>query len=347
MKTYIAYSLNRFSSMGAFNTTAVLIIVIMSCASCFKEESPIPTTAAHTMTTVQIPLTSQYDKHIYFDLFTNQIVAGVANTSWDLAFDAGKDEYHIWLNSSKMMQVYNTRSSDFSGITDESGAKWTWDYPEGTPAHNAIGEWGVYNNGNVTSFRHVYLIDRGESNDKMKFGLRKVVFEGLQNNIYRIRFAKLSGEDMHVVEIPKDPRFNRVYFSFDQGGKIIQVEPPKESWDLVFTRYTHIFFEHDTMPYLVTGTLLNPAGVLAARDSSVHFYDITINDVNKYQLSSQANIIGYNWKSFDINDTRYSIVPNIFYIVKDLEGNYYKLRFIDFFNETGERGYPTFEYQML
>jgi hypothetical protein len=314
---------------------------------CFKEENPISRPPQGETEVVQIEMTSQYNKQVFYDLFTNQIISSNDNAIWDFAFDADDNGYHIWLNSSKLMQAYNTGSSDFEGVNSEAGAEWTWDYPEGTMDKNAIGEWGTFNNGNVNSFRKVYIIDRGVNANNVKFGKRKVMFESLNNGTYRIRFAKLSGEDLHIVEIPKDNRYNRVYLSLDNGGQIVQVEPQKETWDLEFTRYTHIFFEFDTLPYLVTGALSNPAGVKVAEDSSLNFNAIDASSLSGYTFSINADAIGYDWKSFDIDDTKYSIIPNKFYIVKDLEGNYYKLRFIDFFSNSGERGYPKFEYQRL
>jgi hypothetical protein len=349
MKETLIALWNQFPEVRKHNLFFILWTLVAGTllSSCFKEEVPIHRPLRGNLQVVQIPLTSKYNKQFFFDLFTGQIVNSNDNTIWDLAFDADDNGYHIWLNSSKLMQAYNTRSSEFSAITDDTGAEWTWDYPEGKPEYNAIGEWGRFDNGNVVSFRHVYIIDRGVTADNVKLGKRKVIFESLDKGTYRVRFAKLSGEDMHVIEVPKDKRFNRIYLSFDNGGQIVQVEPPKDSWDLLFTRYTHIFFEHDTLPYLVTGVLLNPAGVSAAKDSSTLFDNITINDLHMFTFQTEANTIGYNWKSFDIDDTKYSIIPNIFYIVKDIEGNYYKLRFIDFFSDSGERGFPKFEYQQL
>jgi len=314
---------------------------------CFKEEDPIPQPQQGETEVVQIPMTSKYDKQFFYDLATNQIISSNDNAIWDLAFDADEDGFNVWLNGSKLMQAYNTGITDFESVTTESGVEWQWDYPEGKAYDNAIGEWGAFFNNNATSFGHVYLIDRGVNANNVKLGKRKVVFESMTNGTYRVRFAKLSGEDAHVIDIPKDNRYNRMYLSFDDGGKIVQVEPQKDTWDLLFTRYTHIFFEFDTLPYLVTGALLNPAGVTVAKDSSLHFSDINLDSLSNYTFINDANAIGYDWKSFDIDDTKYSIIPNKFYIVKDLEGNYYKLRFLDFFNDSGERGYPKFEYVRL
>jgi hypothetical protein len=330
-----------------FNCSLWTVVCGLFLTGCFKEEDPIPKPPQGETEVVQIPMTSKYNQQFFYDLFTNQIVSSNDNTIWDLAFDCHEDGFYIWLNSSKQMQAFNTGYTDINAVTTESGVKWKWDYPEGKPVDNAIGEWGMFFNNNSTSFGHVYLIDRGVNADNVKFGKRKVVFEGMTNGTYRVRFAKLNGEDTRVIDIPKDSRYNRVYLSFDDGGKIVQVEPQKNTYDLEFTRYTHIFFEFDTLPYLVTGALSNRAGVTVAEDSSLHFSDITIDSVANYTFSNNADAIGYDWKSFDIDDTKYSIIPNKFYIVKDLEGNYYKLRFLDFFSDSGERGYPKFEFVRL
>jgi hypothetical protein len=37
----------------------------------------------------------------------------------------------------------------------------------------------------------------------------------------------------------------------------------------------------------------------------------------------------------------------IVYVVKDVAGNYYKVKFLAMTNDAGERGYPTLEYAIL
>ena len=44
-----------------------------------------------------------------------------------------------------------------------------------------------------------------------------------------------------------------------------------------------------------------------------------------YTFSSAQDIIGYDWKDF--KDDSYKINPDIFYIIKDQLGEYYKLKF--------------------
>lgn len=325
------------------------LILLFTLSSCFKEEDALPKPIYNgTVNTVIIPLTSEYSKQFYFDLFTNSIIKEHNNEIWDLAFDAQENEFHVWLNGSKKMQIWNTGDTSFNSVQSSANATWVCDYPTGEISHNAFGEWGAPQpNGNVISKGYVYVVDRGVNHSEINIGFKKIKIEGLVNGVYKIRFSKLNGEDEHVVEIPKNSQYNRIYLSFNNNGSIVDAEPPKSQYDLIFTRYTHIFFEENNLFYLVTGALSNPSGVLVAQDSLMKFNDITLNDVQNMSFSNHADAIGYDWKSFDIDNTKYELIPNRNYIIKDLEGNYYKLRFVDFFNEQGERGYPKFEYQML
>jgi hypothetical protein len=58
-------------------------------------------------------------------------------------------------------------------------------------------------------------------------------------------------------------------------------------------------------------------------------------------------VIGYNWKSYDMNAGEYSINTNLNYILNDKDGRYFKLHFIDYYNSSGDKGYPKFEIQEL
>ncbi|MEZ5083051.1 MAG: HmuY family protein [Bacteroidales bacterium] len=69
------------------------------------------------------------------------------------------------------------------------------------------------------------------------------------------------------------------------------------------------------------------------------------------ELNGQLDVIGYDWKVLqgDVNsgNVSYNIVPNRNYIIRNRNGFVYKLRFIEFYNTLGEKGYPTIEFQLL
>ena len=56
-------------------------------------------------------------------------------------------------------------------------------------------------------------------------------------------------------------------------------------------------------------------------------------------------MIGYDWKSY--NSGTYEVDINKNYIIKTTEDLYYKIHFIDFYNDQGEKGTPKFEISSL
>lgn len=60
-------------------------------------------------------------------------------------------------------------------------------------------------------------------------------------------------------------------------------------------------------------------------------------------------MIGFEWKSINLSAPllHYNVKSYLTYILKDQHGYYWKLRFLDFYNAQGEKGYPKLEYQQL
>ena len=162
-----------------------------------------------------------------------------------------------------------------------------------------------------------------------------------------VRFANLNGSGEQTMVIPKDTLVNFVCFSFEKG--IVDIEPNKNSWDLQFGKYSTLLFTDvgDPYPYVVTGVLLNPFKTLAGRDSIHQFEELSFEIAEAQHLVKQKDIIGYEWKDYDFDNEIYQVDPSKIYILKNRVGFYYKLRFIDFYNSTGEKGYPTFEFLRL
>ncbi len=92
--------------------------------------------------------------------------------------------------------------------------------------------------------------------------------------------------------------------------------------------------------------------VQVALDTAMEFSQISISDTATLEFSLELDKIGYDWKQLigDVNsgNVSYEVKPNFNYIIKDGNSYFYKLRFVNFYNpETGEKGFPVFEYQRL
>ena len=97
--------------------------------------------------------------------------------------------------------------------------------------------------------------------------------------------------------------------------------------------------------------MLNRYGVIAALDTINTFADITIENLPEYSFSQREDIIGYEWKSVAVDENSgtavYTVNSNFIYIIRDNEEFYYKLRFISFYNDMGEKGFPVIEHVRL
>ncbi|MCK4745914.1 MAG: HmuY family protein, partial [Bacteroidales bacterium] len=196
------------------------------------------------------------------------------------------------------------------------------------------------------SYREVYLLDRGLDERNREMGNKKVQFD-IQGNDYVVRHANQDHSGDTTVVIGRDDNLDCIYYSFEKG--VVDLAPLQDSWSLLFSRYTTMLQTDlgEDYPYLVTGVLLNPNGVAAALDTIHEFSEIEISDTLDLELTSRADVIGYEWKYYNFDAGLYTIVPEFNYVIRDRDGFYYKLRFIDFYNDTGEKGFPLFEYIRL
>jgi hypothetical protein len=97
----------------------------------------------------------------------------------------------------------------------------------------------------------------------------------------------------------------------------------------------------------VTGVLSNRNNVEVAVDSVNDFAAITFAQVSQLNFSKSLDAIGYDWKNYDFESGAYTVNSKITYIIRNYSGLTYKLRFIGFYNDTGEKGYPVIEHQLL
>jgi hypothetical protein len=317
----------------------ILGCFILTLFSCKKDELPVPAHNPGNVVTATVNMESNYKWQLFYNLKTNTVVSQNLKTTWDLGFETTENGYRIILNTSKAMFVRNTNNINFTSINDTLGfsANKKWDEASGNLDSTAIGDW---RNTNIA-----YIIDRGYDESGVHQGFRKIQFQLVDANKYLVRFSKLNGTEDVTLQINKDSTYNFTFLSFNSNNTII-VEPPKSTWDLEFTQYTHIFYDEiPVKPYLVTGCLLNRYKTSAKMDSLNSFAAINLTYAQNYILSPNINTVGYNWKTY-INGT-YITNTKMNYIVKSNEDLYYKLHFIDFFNNSGVKGSPKWEFQKL
>lgn len=115
-----------------------------------------------------------------------------------------------------------------------------------------------------------------------------------------------------------------------------------ESYDIVLGGYKTTL-ESGT-EYSVRGVLTNPSlGIEVAVDSSNAWADVV--DSEGLVFSNQVDAIGHTWKTY--SDGAYTITEDRIYLLKYEDGSLLKIKFLNFYNDQDEKGYPQFQYQWM
>jgi len=324
--------------MKTISILCCLAFYALLLSSCEVKELPVPRHDAGNVITTTVDMSASYKWQIYYSLETNAMISKVAKSAWDLGFESSDEGYHIVMNTSKFMFAYNTHNTNFSAVTDTAGFAngKRWDEPSGNLDSTAIGDWRTAG--------EVYIIDRGYDETGAQQGFRKIMFTAVSTTEYIVKYAKMNGTGEITFHVSKDNACNFSFLSLAGNGAQVIVEPPKDQWDICFTQYTHIFY-NPTMPYLVTGCLHNRFNTTVAKETTKSFTALNFSDTYHYEFFSAINTIGYDWKTF--SGTTYATDPNKCYLLKNSKGHFYKLHFIDFYNATGDKGNPKWEFQAL
>lgn len=321
----------------------VLMPVLFALFGCEKEELPVTPAASQAITAA---MGDDYSNMLYFNINSGIFVKQGPHTGYDLQLESAEDGRYIFLNGSNFMFVRAAGTVPFTSVIDTSGiAPWRYDFPTGQQQRTAIGTWFTPQG---TSKEEVFIVNRGYDEKGKELGFLKMQVLGVTATAYQLRIGTLENTLDTVVSINKNEDVNRVQFSFSSFG-VEDIEPNKNDWHLHFTQYTDfdITDDGDTIPYLVRGVLINPENVSVARLDNADFTAITEADVLNLNYSTDQNAIGYNWKAFSLDTGIYEVRPGIVYILREKSGNYYKLRFVDYYNDAGLKGFAKFEIRGL
>lgn len=330
----------------------IILAALISLNSCFDEESPIAPYPRGNAQTGTVGMGKSYINQLYFDLGTNSEVKSNDFRIWDLAFSCRKDQPVIFLNSAKFMKLYNFGNINFVDITDDmidsiQEEDWKYDMPSGFYDSTAIDKWWK---DDFISKGEIYVLDMGIDEIGREYGyklLKIVEFDGAQ---FTIQYANKGSAELQTMTIKINTELNFIHASLAKGGEVMELEPPTNDWDLLFTRYTELLYTNEGIPqwYTVTSATLNPYHVQAALDEEKDYTEIKFDDIDSYIFSNARNAVGHDWKWFDLNGSESYIIKDYKnWIIRDTESFFYKLHFIDFYNDSGDKGFPKFEFQKL
>jgi len=323
--------------MRQLSSVIVLALTVLS-SGCIKDELPVPAAPRGDERTAQFCLGQGYQQQLWIDLEDNSVVRQNDISAWDLAFESAPDGWRIMLNGGRLMLAWNAGVSNIASTLDLASVplQGRIDAPSGHPDSTGIGDWRAVD--------QVVVVDLGYDALGLPIGFRRIRPIAVNASSYTIEIAQADGTGATTVVVPKDPQRGWVHYSFAQG--VVQVSPVRGAWDIVLTRYTHNF-ESIFLPYIVVGALIDGTGVKVSRIAGKPFAEVALADTLEHPFEQRRNIIGYDWKEYSFETSSYTCLPNIVYILRDAEGVYYKLYFMDFYGTQGQAGCPLYAVKGL
>ena len=79
-------------------------------------------------------------------------------------------------------------------------------------------------------------------------------------------------------------------------------------------------------------------------------YKVEVINARQIELKAATNmtdLLKDHWKYYNFEAGSYTVEVGLNYVIKNRKGYFYKLRFVEFYNNLGQKGYPAIEYQQL
>ena len=301
--------------------------------------------------TVNLSMGPSYQNQVFFNLTNENTKSHLAN-QWDIAFYRNSTmDMGIKVNDAKDIKVYQVSAIPSAYDTVDLSQKSTWGESLYNPdittkiQEGAFDKatllpqgyfnfgWGSYDMvthkviGKVT-----FVLEYGDGS-YYKFFINE--FYGG----YTFKYAKWNGSSWEasqtktVANGSDDAFFN--YFSFDTGEKVNNIEPTKNDWNFMLTRY--YTFYNNIMMYRMSGIIQNPNLKVAKKQPETQASS-TYSTPAQTDYSDMITSIGHSWKPTS------GIYPDVVYYLKDAN-NYYRLYFTE--NGGATTGNVSFKYKNI
>lgn len=297
-----------------------------------------------------------YPNKVFIDLSANR-QTGVVRTAWDLGFYTGADDFRVTLNSSLNMMAKQINKSDLNAVTAADttgfGADVAFsqtapvitqlpyiDYPDGALSKTAIAAISA-----TATDNKVYIVNRGNGVGAPApvRGWKKIRVIRNTSGGYTLQYADIAATTFSSIDIAKDDAYFFKYISFETGAAV--VEPQKKKWDISWTYFANATnLGGGEVPYMFQDIILINRNVQIARvlETTKTFTAFTEADIAAQTFLTTQNAFAADWRSGGGPTTAPAVRTDRYYIIKDGDNNYYKIRFTAL-TQNSERGYPAYE----
>lgn len=297
--------------------------------------------------------------------FSENRQSTLQRSKWDLAFYCGTSN-RVCINNTTAAMAYVMETTDLASIgeSDAQGLSFDIDITNPNPAAFALIDdlRGDLNRTVIPEVSmapgKVVIIGRGTGGATPRKALVKAQFSLTSDGAYQVTWANLDGSGQRSAVIEKDSEYNFKYLSFDEGP-LAKAEPKQYEWDIVWSTSiyetpngnimgAYIFSDMVAINYLAgVQTVEKVYGT--QREAFDAFESYTLADVTSETFLAYRWGIGAHWRDVAAPGVlNAGVRKDRFYVVRDTQGNYYKLRFMSFSEDDGGvRGRPELIYELL
>lgn len=274
-----------------------------------------------------------YTNSVFYSL-ENGEVANVSNEDWDVAFNTSLFGVDIRINDGKGVELYtypNGDTADFMTLDTAGIAGWTpnynssesWDYGafnDGANGGSFDYGWGVYN-----STTHYVTGDSVFVIKTLAGAYKKIWIESLASGHYNYKYSDIDNSNMvsESIQLSTYSDKNYFYYSLD-NGTVIDREPATGTWDFVATKY--LAPQPQGGYYSSTGVLTN-RGLKTREARNTPTASALWGDFTEEEA---IDVMGYDWKSFNMTTYSYDIEADLSYFISDRAGNIWHIIFTGF-----------------
>lgn len=352
--------------MNKFTRIIALLCFVTAFTACSKDEDPIvvvPASDGSTLTLnglIGTEAGTSAGNSVFVD-FSVDKQTSVERASWDLGFYSGSD-FKVILNNTVGATAIQIDKTDLTQVT---AADTTALVTANTLALGlGLGSFSYIDpvDANATAYlagtaiktvsatdteNKVYIVNRGAAGTlapNANRGWEKI--RVLRNGAgYTLQYAKINETTFKSLTVTKDAAYNFKHVSFVTGA--VNVEPEKAAWDMEWTYAT--YKASATIPYTYSDfVIINFVGGVTAAEvltSTVSYADFAEANLTGVTFLGTRDVIGSNWRA---TTGTVGVKTDRFYVVKDVAGNVYKLKFISFHaSDSGVRGKPVIEYKLV
>jgi hypothetical protein len=295
-----------------------------------------------------------YANQLWFE-FSTQKSASNPFGLWDLAFSCDESN-RIIMNTGKHGESGITKfeGKDFRDVCQIDVGKVNWNYDNPNGAHDSLALSGWFNSngpGKVIGKDVLYILNRGaDTLGAKKFIKFKILSK--EGGVYHFQWGLLTDTTpANDIYIRINPEYNFAYYSFTFEKEVYNEPFTNSNWDIVFTTYKQTVYEESfgvLMPYVLRGVLINPKNVQVCElNNKIAYEKIDLAYAQTQFYTGFLNEIGYDWKLWNMTANKYTVDQNKVYLIKDGKGNLFKMKFVDFYDDQGRKGFPKMAWELL